>query len=63
MERYNEYRSCLKCGYVGIDTEYGMKVKTLNNRKLDYKSIPNVLTRTCKRCGYVWYEKPLDSGT
>jgi len=45
MEIYTENRICPKC-YAGADTAY--------------HEVSRLMERTCRRCGYIWYELPFD---
>ena len=48
MKKYSESSDCVKCGRKHAETVY------------DHES--NALKRTCRRCGHVWWEGPLDRG-
>jgi len=53
MKYYNENIKCKKCGNNSISTKYNQE-----------KSITGILMddifRKCERCGYFWFESPLD---
>ena len=52
MNKYNQNSKCPKCGCTVI----GIKFTTT---ELIYDDSGR-LERTCARCGYFWFEKPLD---
>ena len=43
---FNPEATCVKCGEMRVNTQYDDRM--------------GVLVRTCSRCRYLWYEKPLD---
>ena len=51
MERYNEKSKCCKCGNLYISINYVGGVGT---------KFVDCIRRNCQRCGYSWYEEPLD---
>jgi len=51
MNKFDPYSMCIKCGMVNHH---------LCNYQPGTKINPEVIERTCKRCGYEWDEKPLD---
>jgi ribosomal protein L37E len=52
MDKYSETSKCSKCGYDDVDVKY---------RGFMENTHANEMHRTCRRCGYVWYEEPLDA--
>lgn len=52
MEKYNREGLCPKCGSILVETKYERDHSTMK-----YGDI----RRTCMCCGYIWYEKPLDT--
>lgn len=55
MEPYYEKSECAKCGSQSASTRHEHPTEYLPN-----KWGAERMQRRCKRCGYVWYEKPLD---
>jgi len=51
LKMYCKDSSCPKCGAMGAHTSF---------RKAD-TFIRESMVRTCVRCGYIWFEKPLDT--
>lgn len=51
MEKYKDNGRCKKCGCHYISSEY-----------IASWCDGGQLLRTCRNCGYWWYERPLDSG-
>lgn len=57
MDRYATNRPCKKCGAANAKTEYQDAEKALTGREGKFP----LMRRECKRCGYAWYELPLDA--
>ena len=55
MKPFNEKTPCIKCGATGATAAY----EDLSNA-CERPVFPK-MRRTCKRCGYNWYELPLDA--
>ncbi|MCK9361660.1 hypothetical protein M0Q28_05585 [Patescibacteria group bacterium] len=57
MNRYAVNRACKKCGATNAKTEFQDAMRALLGREGKYP----LMKRDCKRCGYTWYEWPLDA--
>ncbi|MCK9361893.1 hypothetical protein M0Q28_06785 [Patescibacteria group bacterium] len=57
MNRYAVNRACKKCGATNAKTEFQDATQALLGREGKYP----LMKRDCKRCGYSWYEWPLDA--
>lgn len=56
MKVFNEDTQCVKCGKEKADSLY---ISDVNAGNFGYPHA--VILRTCKRCGHIWAELPLDS--
>lgn len=54
MNTFDENASCPKCGGKFITTKY---------RGGEYPRLHDLICRSCQRCGYLWFERPLDAPT
>ena len=69
LDRYVEDRACLKCGASGAssefmaDSERYWKRDELNPLRVwpVERTWNERIARKCPRCGWTWYEAPLDS--
>jgi predicted nucleic-acid-binding Zn-ribbon protein len=57
MKPYRADARCVKCGYNIAASKYW----DTTMRGGVVVDCDGFIVRTCKRCGYVWDEKPLDS--
>ena len=55
MNRYAVNRPCEKCGAANASTEY------IDQTNFMGQKWPKLMSRICPRCGYAWYELPLDA--
>ena len=54
MEKYDKDRACVKCGEVGAASRKGSLV-------LGRTIFDGNIVRTCRNCGHIWDEVPLDA--
>lgn len=63
LRPFNRNATCPKCGYEDVSTtyynDYQASMESAGSRwpRPDYAH----LRRTCRHCGYEWYEAPLDA--
>lgn len=60
MEIYRADTDCPKCGFSGIQTRFCVKTHYTEDHRGLEASDPDHLDRECSRCGYKWFELPLD---
>ena len=56
MNKFSASTDCVKCGYGLATAEYMEDIGTY-----EYPGGADLIQRECRRCGYTWYEKPLDA--
>jgi hypothetical protein len=62
MKKYNPDETCCKCGSGEIEDEYQIRqTKGIWISPPPEAWVPEHIARTCKNCGYLWQEAPLDS--
>ncbi len=62
MKIFNEVATCPKCGFGNINAHY-CKGASIHSFDHIARSIPTRehIVRTCLRCDFSWFERPLDS--
>jgi hypothetical protein len=60
MKKYKVNSSCSKCGDDKASTKYG-EFSFPHPTKPGFSLFKMRIERKCSRCGFVWYELPLDS--
>lgn len=61
MKKYNPDETCCKCGSGEIEDEYDEGSIPRQTGFVHIPGRPEHIDRTCKNCGYLWEEAPLDS--
>ena len=57
MNKFKQESACVKCGDRNASTVYCAAAS------FGSLIVGDVIWRTCGRCGFYWYEKPLDGDT
>lgn len=67
MQKFNICSGCAKCGnqqssieYVATDPKVIEQVAAPLREALGVIPMPDTIKRKCHRCGFVWFEFPLD---
>jgi hypothetical protein len=60
MNTYNRDTPCLKCWETNASSEYESALYLCDLDMLGKELRPEVIRRTCRNCGYVWDEKPIE---
>ena len=66
MEKYNKKRKCFKCGHDVITDKFLRKGKQyfhlVENTSKWITAEEEMIERTCRNCGYQFFELPLNDG-